>query len=139
LPRMCGREMRQASNFLCWVCRTSENVKTHIWQLHPSNSPIFNVKKDISPNFCNYFILANIFLWLIHWAAASVNSLPGKEGGGQVLSGPAPFSQSLLRTPWPGKTQGKIQQKVSLGNSCQWKKYTQLLLIQLIWQSPKFK
>jgi hypothetical protein len=55
-----------------------------------------------------------------------------------VWAGLAPFSQtvwSLLRAPLPYKPSGKIWQKGEFGEIISMEKYTQLLLINHIWQS----
>jgi hypothetical protein len=68
-----------------------------------------------------------------------VGSFPGKKGGEQVLAGPAQYRltiRSLLRNPLVTKTGQKKLTK--FGKFTLMEKWTQLLLIEWIWQSQKF-
>ena len=53
-------------------------------------------KKVISPNVCNFLILANVFFESGCMSCGCAGAFLGKEGGIQVFSGIGPFSSAAL-------------------------------------------
>ncbi len=93
----------------------------------------FYMKKVISLNFA-IFIFANVLLG-VSTNCSCVGAFPRREGGIQVLAGPALYSQTIgihIENSLAGKAGWKNSAKSGLREFTLMEKYTQLLLIKRI-------
>ncbi len=89
------------------VCRSSENVKFHIWQTHCS-------PKGVCLTLSLIFLYLQIYFLGVGTLHCCASTVPRKVGGKQVLIGLALSSPTvgyLLRPSWLALSARKMQQK----------------------------